>query len=54
MNPDGTFQNNAIDIFRNYIDGNDTSEVAIIAPRFNIDRRKKLRINKIKLICCAS
>lgn len=42
MNPDGTFQNNAIDIFRNYIDRNDISKVAIIAPRFNIDRRKKV------------
>lgn len=42
MNPDGTFQDGAIDIFRNYIENNDTTNVAIIAPRFNIDRRKRV------------
>lgn len=41
MNPDGTFQNNAISIFRNYIENNDTKNVGIISPRFNIDRRPK-------------
>ena len=41
MNPDGTFQNNAIKIFRRYIKETDTKEVGIIAPRFNIDRRPR-------------
>ena len=43
MNPDGTFQNNAIDIYKDYINNNDTSNVAIIAPRFNTDRRNAIR-----------
>lgn len=42
MNPDGTFQNNAIEIYKDYIKNNDVSKTAIIAPRFNIDRRKKV------------
>lgn len=41
MNPDGTFQNNAVSIFRDYIIHNDTTDVGIICPRFNIDRRPK-------------
>ena len=41
MNPDGTFQNDAIKIFRKYIRETDTKEVGIIAPRFNIDRRPR-------------
>lgn len=41
MNPDGTFQNNAIGIYRDYIKKNDVSKTAILAPRFNIDRRKR-------------
>ena len=41
MNPDGTFQDGAIEAFVKYIENNDTSNVGIIAPRFNIDRRKK-------------
>lgn len=41
MNPDGTFKNDAIGIFRKYISENDTHDVGIIAPRFNIDRRQK-------------
>ena len=41
MNPDGTFQNNAIEIYRQFIDTQDTSSVAIISPVFNLDRRKR-------------
>lgn len=41
MNPDGTFKNNAISIYKDYILKNNTSDVAIIAPRFNLDRRKR-------------
>lgn len=50
MNPDGAFQNNAIDIYRNYIKNNDTSKIAILAPRFNIDRRKKSAGRGVKKI----
>ena len=41
MNPDGTFQNDAIGVFRKYLDRFTAKKTAIIAPRFNIDRRKK-------------
>lgn len=41
MNPDGTFQNNAISIFKKYISQNNTDDVGIICPVFNIDRRPK-------------
>lgn len=41
MNPDGTFQKGAFDVFRKYIEENDTPNVGIIAPRYNIDRRPK-------------
>lgn len=41
MNPDGTFQNNAIGIYRDFIKKNDVSKTAILAPKFNIDRRKR-------------
>lgn len=41
MNPDGTFQNDAIYIFKKYIESSDTDNVGIICPRFNIDRRPK-------------
>ncbi|WP_423214568.1 glycosyltransferase [Streptococcus equinus] len=42
MNPDGTFQDGAIDIFRNFINSSLTDNIAIIAPRYNIDRRKRV------------
>lgn len=41
MNPDGTFQTDAIKVFRKYIREHDTGKVGIIAPRFNIDRRPR-------------
>ena len=41
MNPDGTFQNNAISIYKQYISQNNTDDVGIICPVFNIDRRPK-------------
>ncbi|SNU06263.1 rhamnosyltransferase [Lachnospiraceae bacterium] len=41
MNPDGTFQNDAISIYKRFIQNNNTEKVAIIAPVFNIDRRPK-------------
>lgn len=39
MNPDGTFKNDAISIFKKYIEKNDIKKVGIICPRYNIDRR---------------
>ena len=41
MNPDGTFKNDAIAVYRKFILENDTEKVGIIAPRFNIDRRQR-------------
>jgi rhamnosyltransferase len=41
MNPDGTFQNDAISIFKDYLRDYDSEDVAIIAPVFNIDRRPR-------------
>lgn len=41
MNPDGTFSNNALDIFRQYISSADVSNVAIICPQYNFDRHKR-------------
>lgn len=41
MNPDGTFSNNAIEIFREYIKQNDTDEVAIMCPQYNFDRHPR-------------
>lgn len=41
MNPDGTFQNDALSIYKEYIENNDTTEIAIIAPVFNLDRKKR-------------
>lgn len=41
MNPDGTFDDGAIQIFRRYIQNHDTSKTAIICPTYNIDRRPK-------------
>lgn len=41
MNPDGTFQNDAIQKYKEYILNNLTDNIAILAPVFNIDRRKK-------------
>lgn len=41
MNPDGTFSNDALRIYRNYIDYNTTDDVAIIAPTFNIVRHPR-------------
>lgn len=50
MNPDGTFQNDAISIYREYIDTHDTSKVAIIAPVYNLDRRKREASSGYKII----
>lgn len=41
MNPDGTFANDAINIYRSFIEENDTSMVGIICPQYNIDRHPK-------------
>ncbi len=41
MNPDGTFEDGAIEIYRTYIENNDIHKVAIICPTYNIDRRPK-------------
>ncbi len=41
MNPDGTFANDALSIYRSFIEQNDTSMVGIICPKYNIDRRPR-------------
>ena len=41
MNPDGTFSNKAINIYRDYLKKYSPENVAIIAPTFNIDRHPK-------------
>ena len=41
MNPDGTFQNDAIGIYRKFIEEHNNQKIAILAPVFNIDRRPK-------------
>lgn len=41
MNPDGTFDDGAIQIYRKYIKNNDISKVAIICPTYNIDRNPR-------------
>lgn len=41
MNPDGTFSNNAISIFRNYIENNNTDKVGIVCPQYNFDRHQR-------------
>lgn len=41
MNPDGVFQKDAIKIYREYINNNDCSNIAILAPRYNVDRHPR-------------
>lgn len=41
MNPDGTFSNNALKIYRDFLKTNLTENIAIISPTFNIDRRPR-------------
>ena len=41
MNPDGTFSNKAINIYKEYLKKYPSENVAIIAPTFNIDRHPK-------------
>ena len=41
MNPDGFFNDGAIQIYRKYIKNNKTDNIAIICPTFNIDRHPK-------------
>lgn len=53
MNPDGTFDDGAIRIFRNYIQSIDASNVAIICPTYNIDRRPRTAGNGSKEITYA-
>lgn len=50
MNPDGTFQNDAIKIYRRYIDTQDTSDTAIVSPIFNLDRRKREASTGTKIV----
>lgn len=50
MNPDGTFQNDAIKIYRRYIDTQNTSDIAIVSPVFNLDRRKREASTGIKKV----
>ena len=41
MNPDGAFENDAIGIYRDYIENHDCSNVAIIVPQYNFDRHPR-------------
>lgn len=41
MNPDGVFENDAIGIYRDYIENHDCSNVAIIVPQYNFDRHPR-------------
>lgn len=41
MNPDGTFDDGAIEVYRTYIKKHNCSKVAILCPTYNIDRRPK-------------
>jgi len=41
MNPDGTFSNRALKIYRDYLKKNSSEDIAIIAPIFNLDRRPR-------------
>lgn len=50
MNPDGTFENNAIEIFKNYIRMNNTDGVAILCPQYNFDRHPRKAKNGISVI----
>lgn len=51
MNPDSKPHNDIVSVFREYIDKNNTNNVAILAPQYNYDRHKrdvKVRTRKIK------
>ena len=48
MNPDGTFGYGAVNIYREYIHNNDTDNVAIICPTYNLDRRPKVARNCVR------
>lgn len=50
MNPDGTFENNAIEIFKSYIGTNNTDEVAILCPQYNFDRHPRTAKKGISMI----
>lgn len=50
MNPDGTFNKNAINIYRNYIGNNDCSKIAILAPQYNFDRHPREKHSGTKRI----
>lgn len=41
MNPDGTFSNDAISIYKKYIELNTTKDVAIVCPQYNFDRHPR-------------
>lgn len=50
MNPDGAFDDGAINIYRKYISYNETNKVAIICPVYNIDRRPKMAGKGVKKV----
>lgn len=50
MNPDGAFDDGAINIYRKYISYNETNKVAIICPVYNIDRRPKMAGKGVKRV----
>ena len=41
MNPDGTFSTDAVKIYKGYLKDNNSDDIAIIAPVFNIDRHPR-------------
>lgn len=50
MNPDSKPHNDIVSVFREYIDKNDTDNIAILAPRYNYDRhRRNIRLGNRKI-----
>ena len=41
MNPDGYFSNDAIQIYRQYMENHDCHDIAMLAPQFNFDRHPR-------------
>ena len=41
MNPDSKMHNDIVSVYRDYIDKNNTDDIAILAPQYNYDRHKR-------------
>lgn len=50
MNPDGTFANDSISIYKKYIETHETSEIGIICPQYNVDRHPRKSKDGFKLV----